>query len=38
MSGIHEEVLLAHHIEPIDLVIVNLYPFQETVALEQLYF
>ncbi len=30
--GIDEEVLQAHQIEPIDLVIVNLYPFQETVA------
>ena len=28
----HEAAALAHHIEPIDLVVVNLYPFEETVA------
>lgn len=30
--GIDESVLEAHDIEPIDLVVVNLYPFQNTVA------
>lgn len=30
--GIDEAVMQAHQIEPIDLVVVNLYPFQETVA------
>lgn len=30
--GLDEEVMQAHGIQPIDLVIVNLYPFQETVA------
>ena len=28
----HAEAMRAHHIHPIDLVIVNLYPFEETVA------
>src|SRR5437879_5291661 len=28
----HQETLRAHQIEPIDLVVVNLYPFQATVA------
>ncbi len=28
----HEASLLAHAIQPIDLVVVNLYPFRETVA------
>ncbi|HEU5047558.1 MAG TPA: bifunctional phosphoribosylaminoimidazolecarboxamide formyltransferase/IMP cyclohydrolase [Rickettsiales bacterium] len=28
----HEAAMLAHNIEPIDLVIINLYPFEETVA------
>lgn len=28
----HEEQLRAHQIEPFDLVVVNLYPFRETVA------
>ncbi|MBP3039256.1 bifunctional phosphoribosylaminoimidazolecarboxamide formyltransferase/IMP cyclohydrolase [Bacillaceae bacterium Marseille-Q3522] len=28
----HQEQLTEHHIEPIQLVIVNLYPFQETIA------
>ncbi len=27
----HEASLLAHAIQPIDLVVVNLYPFRETV-------
>src|SRR5580658_9437445 len=28
----HAEAMRAHHIEPIDLLVVNLYPFEETVA------
>lgn len=28
----HVEQMKAHHIKPIDLVVVNLYPFKETVA------
>lgn len=28
----HAEALRRHRIEPIDLVVINLYPFQETVA------
>src|SRR5258708_3070001 len=28
----HEAAVREHHIEPIDLVVVNLYPFEETVA------
>jgi phosphoribosylaminoimidazolecarboxamide formyltransferase / IMP cyclohydrolase len=32
--GVDEALLQSHQIEPIDLVIVNLYPFQETVARE----
>ena len=31
-NGDHESELEAHAIEPIDLLIVNLYPFEETVA------
>jgi phosphoribosylaminoimidazolecarboxamide formyltransferase/IMP cyclohydrolase len=30
--GIDDEVMQAHDIKPIDLVVVNLYPFQSTVA------
>ncbi len=30
--GTDEEVMQAHGIEPIDMVIINLYPFQSTVA------
>ena len=30
--GIDDEVMSAHEIEPIDLVVINLYPFQQTVA------
>src|SRR5690606_6824327 len=30
--GIDEEVMRAHDIEPIDLVVVNLYPFAATIA------
>lgn len=30
--GIDEHVMDQHHIKPIDLVVVNLYPFQKTVA------
>jgi phosphoribosylaminoimidazolecarboxamide formyltransferase/IMP cyclohydrolase len=30
--GQDEDVMQAHDIQPIDLVIINLYPFQETVA------
>jgi phosphoribosylaminoimidazolecarboxamide formyltransferase / IMP cyclohydrolase len=30
--GIDEAVMAAHGIEPIDLLVVNLYPFRETVA------
>jgi phosphoribosylaminoimidazolecarboxamide formyltransferase/IMP cyclohydrolase len=28
----HEEAVRAHQIEPIDLVVVNLYPFEQTIA------
>ena len=31
----HRDQLQKHHIEPIDLVIVNLYPFEKTIAAEQ---
>lgn len=30
----HREQLEKHHIDPIDLVVVNLYPFEETIAAE----
>jgi len=30
--GVDEETLAQHHITPIDLIIVNLYPFQQTIA------
>ena len=30
--GVDESIMLEHGIEPIDLVIINLYPFQKTVA------
>ena len=30
--GIDEEIMRAHDIKPIDLVVINLYPFQSTVA------
>jgi phosphoribosylaminoimidazolecarboxamide formyltransferase/IMP cyclohydrolase len=30
--GIDDEVMQAHDIKPIDLVVINLYPFQSTVA------
>jgi len=30
----HRDQLLAHSIEPIDLVVVNLYPFEKTIAKE----
>ena len=30
--GIDDEVMQAHEIAPIDLVVINLYPFQQTVA------
>jgi phosphoribosylaminoimidazolecarboxamide formyltransferase/IMP cyclohydrolase len=30
--GIDDEVMLAHALSPIDMVVVNLYPFAETVA------
>jgi len=30
--GLDEAVMLEHDIQPIDLVIINLYPFQETIA------
>jgi len=30
--GLDDEVMQEHDIQPIDLVIINLYPFQETVA------
>jgi len=30
--GIDEAVMLAHAIQPIDLLVVNLYPFEQTVA------
>jgi phosphoribosylaminoimidazolecarboxamide formyltransferase/IMP cyclohydrolase len=30
--GVDEEVMRAHHIDPIDLVVVNLYPFEQTIA------
>lgn len=30
--GIDDDVMAAHHIPPIDLLVVNLYPFEETVA------
>ena len=31
----HREQLQKHNIEPIDLVVVNLYPFEQTIAVEQ---
>lgn len=34
----HEETIAAHGIKPIDLVCVNLYPFEETVAREDVSF
>jgi phosphoribosylaminoimidazolecarboxamide formyltransferase/IMP cyclohydrolase len=30
--GIDDAVMAQHHIQPIDLVVVNLYPFQQTIA------
>lgn len=30
--GIDDEVMSQHNIQPIDLVVINLYPFQQTVA------
>ncbi len=30
--GVDEDVMQAHHIEPIDLLVVNLYPFEQTIA------
>ncbi|MBT8087757.1 MAG: bifunctional phosphoribosylaminoimidazolecarboxamide formyltransferase/IMP cyclohydrolase, partial [Gammaproteobacteria bacterium] len=30
--GVDEEVMLEHGIEPIDLLVVNLYPFEQTIA------
>ncbi len=30
--GIDDEVMAEHHIAPIDLVVINLYPFEDTVA------
>ena len=30
--GVDEDVMRAYHIDPIDLVVVNLYPFEQTVA------
>ena len=30
----HRDQLQQHHIEPIDLVIVNLYPFEQTISAE----
>jgi phosphoribosylaminoimidazolecarboxamide formyltransferase/IMP cyclohydrolase len=31
-NAAHEQAVAAHHITPIDLVVVNLYPFEATVA------
>jgi phosphoribosylaminoimidazolecarboxamide formyltransferase/IMP cyclohydrolase len=31
-NAAHEAAVKEHHIEPIDLVVVNLYPFEQTVA------
>jgi phosphoribosylaminoimidazolecarboxamide formyltransferase / IMP cyclohydrolase len=31
-NAAHTEAMRAHHIRPIDVVVVNLYPFEETVA------
>ncbi|MBI1840052.1 MAG: bifunctional phosphoribosylaminoimidazolecarboxamide formyltransferase/IMP cyclohydrolase [Verrucomicrobia bacterium] len=31
-NAVHEETVKAHQIAPIDLVVVNLYPFEKTVA------
>ena len=31
-SGVDDEVMAQHNIKPIDLVVINLYPFQQTVA------
>ncbi len=31
-NAAHAEAMRAHHIRPIDVVVVNLYPFEETVA------
>ncbi|MGB2869416.1 MAG: bifunctional phosphoribosylaminoimidazolecarboxamide formyltransferase/IMP cyclohydrolase [Bacteroidota bacterium] len=33
-NPLHRNQLQEHHIEPIDLVVVNLYPFEQTVASE----
>jgi phosphoribosylaminoimidazolecarboxamide formyltransferase/IMP cyclohydrolase len=34
----HREQLQKHNIEPIDLVVVNLYPFEQTIAVENVKF
>ncbi|HTP78960.1 MAG TPA: bifunctional phosphoribosylaminoimidazolecarboxamide formyltransferase/IMP cyclohydrolase [Bacteroidota bacterium] len=34
-NPLHRNQLQEHHIEPIDLVVVNLYPFEETIANEE---
>src|SRR5881398_2233204 len=31
-NATHEAAVQQHHIQPIDLVVVNLYPFEQTVA------
>ncbi len=31
-SGVDDEIMAEHDIKPIDLVVINLYPFQQTVA------
>src|SRR5277367_1158858 len=31
-NGQHEEAVRAHSIQPIDLVVVNLYPFEQTIC------
>jgi phosphoribosylaminoimidazolecarboxamide formyltransferase / IMP cyclohydrolase len=34
-NPLHREQLQKHNIEPIDLVVVNLYPFEQTIAVDQ---
>src|SRR5262249_1242559 len=34
--GLDDPVLQEHHIQPIDLLVVNLYPFEKTPSIEQI--